>query len=44
VNKAIKRLQVCKAFEDDHVTTAITVMADDDVEWSSTLAVASGAF
>jgi hypothetical protein len=37
VDKANKRLQVCKALEDDHVKTAITVMADDDVEWPSTL-------
>lgn len=37
VDKANKRLQVCKAFEDDHVTTTITVMADNDVEWPSTL-------
>ena len=37
VDKANKRLQVCKALEDDHVKTAVTVMADDDVEWPSTL-------
>ncbi|KAL2017388.1 hypothetical protein VTK56DRAFT_2231 [Thermocarpiscus australiensis] len=37
VDKANKRLQVCKALEDDHVQTAITVMADDDVEWPPTL-------
>ena len=37
VDKANKRLQVCKALEDDHVKTSITVMADDDVEWPSTL-------
>jgi hypothetical protein len=37
VDKANKRLQVCKALEDNHVKTAITVMADDDVEWPSTL-------
>ncbi|EGS17012.1 polysaccharide synthase-like protein [Thermochaetoides thermophila DSM 1495] len=37
VDKANKRLQVCKALEDDHVRTPITVMADDDVEWPSTL-------
>jgi cellulose synthase/poly-beta-1,6-N-acetylglucosamine synthase-like glycosyltransferase len=37
VDKANKRLQVCKALEDEHVKTAITVMADDDVEWPSTL-------
>ncbi|KAL2165876.1 hypothetical protein VTG60DRAFT_3690 [Thermothelomyces hinnuleus] len=37
VDKANKRLQVCKALEDDHIKTAITVMADDDVEWPSTL-------
>jgi cellulose synthase/poly-beta-1,6-N-acetylglucosamine synthase-like glycosyltransferase len=37
VDKANKRLQLCKALEDDHVKTAITVMADDDVEWPSTL-------
>ncbi|KAK4144782.1 glycosyltransferase [Dichotomopilus funicola] len=37
VDKANKRLQVCKALEDDHVNTSITVMADDDVEWPSTL-------
>jgi hypothetical protein len=37
VDKANKRLQVCKALEDDHVNTALTVMADDDVEWPSTL-------
>jgi hypothetical protein len=37
VDKANKRLQVCEALEGDHVTTPITVMADDDVEWPSTL-------
>ncbi|KAK3955747.1 nucleotide-diphospho-sugar transferase [Pseudoneurospora amorphoporcata] len=37
VDKANKRLQVCKALEDNHVETEITVMADDDVEWPSTL-------
>ncbi|KAM7208997.1 Hyaluronan synthase [Naviculisporaceae sp. PSN 640] len=37
VDKANKRLQVCKALEEDHVNTPITVMADDDVEWPSTL-------
>jgi len=37
VDKANKRLQVCKALEEDHVKTPITVMADDDVEWPSTL-------
>ncbi|KAK4462070.1 glycosyltransferase like family 2-domain-containing protein [Cladorrhinum samala] len=37
VDKANKRLQVCKALEEDHVQTAITIMADDDVEWPSTL-------
>lgn len=37
VCKANKRLQVCKALEDDHVNTAITVLADDDVEWPPTL-------
>ncbi|KAK4243088.1 Hyaluronan synthase [Corynascus novoguineensis] len=37
VDKANKRLQVCKALEEDHVRTGITVMADDDVEWPSTL-------
>ncbi|KAK3335324.1 polysaccharide synthase-like protein [Cercophora scortea] len=37
VDKANKRLQVCKALEEDHVKTAITVMADDDVEWPVTL-------
>ncbi|KAL2270828.1 hypothetical protein VTJ83DRAFT_199 [Remersonia thermophila] len=37
VDKANKRLQVCKALEGDHVRTAITVMADDDVEWPPTL-------
>ncbi|KAK1752560.1 glycosyltransferase like family 2-domain-containing protein [Echria macrotheca] len=37
VDKANKRLQVCKALEEDHVKTPITVMADDDVEWPGTL-------
>ena len=37
VDKANKRLQVCKALEEDHVKTPITVMADDDVEWPVTL-------
>lgn len=37
VDKANKRLQVCKALEEDHVQTDITIMADDDVEWPSTL-------
>ncbi|KAK4136838.1 glycosyltransferase family 2 protein [Trichocladium antarcticum] len=37
VDKANKRLQVCKALEEDHVKTSITVMADDDVEWPSTI-------
>ncbi|KAK3393818.1 nucleotide-diphospho-sugar transferase [Podospora didyma] len=37
VDKANKRLQVCKALEEDHVKTPITVMADDDVEWPPTL-------
>lgn len=37
VDKANKRLQVCKALEEDHVQTPITVMADDDVEWPPTL-------
>ncbi|KAK4204017.1 nucleotide-diphospho-sugar transferase [Triangularia verruculosa] len=37
VDKANKRLQVCRALEGDHVQTPITVMADDDVEWPSTL-------
>ncbi|KAK3938919.1 Hyaluronan synthase [Diplogelasinospora grovesii] len=37
VDKANKRLQVCRALEDDHVQTPITVMADDDVTWPSTL-------
>ncbi|KAL1835495.1 hypothetical protein VTJ49DRAFT_6593 [Mycothermus thermophilus] len=37
VDKANKRLQVCKALEGDYVRTAITVMADDDVEWPPTL-------
>ncbi|KAK4118097.1 glycosyltransferase family 2 protein [Parathielavia appendiculata] len=37
VDKAYKRLQLCKALEDEHVKTAITAMADDDVEWPSTL-------
>jgi hypothetical protein len=37
VDKANKRLQVCRALEDDHVKTPITVMADDDVEWPVTL-------
>ncbi|KAK0745788.1 nucleotide-diphospho-sugar transferase [Schizothecium vesticola] len=37
VDKANKRLQVCKALDGDHVKTAITIMADDDVEWPSTL-------
>ncbi|KAL2166694.1 hypothetical protein VTG60DRAFT_2301 [Thermothelomyces hinnuleus] len=31
VDKANKRLQVYKALEDDHVKTAITVMANDDI-------------
>lgn len=43
VDKANKRLQVCKALEEDYVQTAITVMADDDVQWPSTLdAMAAG--
>jgi cellulose synthase/poly-beta-1,6-N-acetylglucosamine synthase-like glycosyltransferase len=37
VDKANKRLQVCKALEEDHVKTPITIMADDDVEWPVTL-------
>jgi hypothetical protein len=37
VDKANKRLQVCRALEDDHVKTPITIMADDDVEWPATL-------
>ncbi|KAK4031207.1 glycosyltransferase [Parachaetomium inaequale] len=37
VKKANKRLQVCKALEGGYVKTAITVLADDDVEWPSTL-------
>jgi len=37
VDKANKRLQVCKALEENHVQTPITIMADDDVEWPSTL-------
>ncbi|OIW23948.1 hypothetical protein CONLIGDRAFT_585403 [Coniochaeta ligniaria NRRL 30616] len=37
VDKANKRLQVCEALKDDHVQTSITVMADDDVTWPSTL-------
>jgi hypothetical protein len=37
VDKANKRLQVCEALQGDHVTTPITIMADDDVEWPSTL-------
>ncbi|KAK4170106.1 nucleotide-diphospho-sugar transferase [Cladorrhinum sp. PSN259] len=37
VDKANKRLQVCKALEEDHVKTDITIMADDDVEWPPTL-------
>ena len=37
VDKANKRLQVCKALEGDQVKTRITVMADDDVEWPTTL-------
>ncbi len=37
VDKANKRLQVCEALKDEHVRTPITVMADDDVEWPSTL-------
>lgn len=37
VDKANKRLQVCKALEDGNVQTPITIMADDDVEWPATL-------
>lgn len=37
VDKANKRLQVCEALQGEHVTTPITIMADDDVEWPSTL-------
>ncbi|KAK4098801.1 glycosyltransferase family 2 protein [Parathielavia hyrcaniae] len=37
IKKANKRLQVCKALEDGHVKTAITVLADNDVQWPSTL-------
>jgi hypothetical protein len=37
VDKANKRLQVCQALKNNHVTTPITVLADDDVEWPSTL-------
>ncbi|KAK4231227.1 Hyaluronan synthase [Podospora fimiseda] len=37
VDKANKRLQVCKALEEDHVNTSITIMADDDVTWPPTL-------
>ncbi len=37
VDKANKRLQVCEALRGEHVRTPITVMADDDVEWPSTL-------
>ncbi|KAK4031454.1 hypothetical protein C8A01DRAFT_51467 [Parachaetomium inaequale] len=37
VKKANKHLQVCKALEDGCVKTAITVLADNDVEWPSTL-------
>jgi cellulose synthase/poly-beta-1,6-N-acetylglucosamine synthase-like glycosyltransferase len=37
VDKANKRLQVCEALKGDHVSTEIVVMADDDVEWPSTL-------
>lgn len=37
VDKANKRLQVCEALKGDHVKTPIIVMADDDVEWPSTL-------
>ncbi|KAK3685730.1 polysaccharide synthase [Podospora appendiculata] len=34
---ANKRLQISKALEDGHVKTDITVLADDDFEWPSTL-------
>jgi hypothetical protein len=37
VDKANKCPQVCEALEEDHVRAAITVMADDDVEWPLTL-------
>ena len=38
VDKANKRVQVCKALEEDHVKTPMTIMADDDdVEWPPTL-------
>jgi hypothetical protein len=36
-DKANKRLQISKALEDGHVKTDITVLADDDFEWPSTL-------
>ncbi|KAL1851644.1 hypothetical protein VTK73DRAFT_9410 [Phialemonium thermophilum] len=37
VDKANKRLQLCEALKGDHVQTPIIVLADDDVEWPSTL-------
>ncbi|KAK3394975.1 hypothetical protein B0H63DRAFT_385546, partial [Podospora didyma] len=37
MGKANKRLQMCRALEGDHIQTAITVLADDDVEWPPTL-------
>lgn len=37
VDKANKRLQVCEALKGSHVETRLIVMADDDVEWPSTL-------
>ncbi|KAK1754151.1 nucleotide-diphospho-sugar transferase [Echria macrotheca] len=37
IDKANKRLQICKALREDHVQTQITILADDDVEWPQTL-------
>ncbi|GAB1319524.1 Type 2 glycosyltransferase [Madurella fahalii] len=37
VGKANKRLQMCRALEEKHIQTAITALADDDVEWPPTL-------
>lgn len=37
VDKANKRLQVCEALKGELVQTRLTIMADDDVEWPSTL-------
>jgi len=37
VDKANKRLQICKALMGDYVQTQITILANDDVEWPKTL-------